>query len=268
MLGTAVLFGIVAILSWPNRLADRRYGFYGVGDQVAVTEPNKHNAIHGFLRWRPWPVLRQSKTRVTIGGPALPHLAPRSRLVDHCTSLRRAWAPSPTRSASSRPAARRSWDTPLHRPAGPDGRRAELWIDASYPSIELYTGSALRPARRRTDLSPQRLPKGGGMIRLGPGQAVTTCPGCWPALRRARGSTTPWASWPGAPCSSSASGRSAPRWPGRPRRSACTSSPSTGPAGPTEPPWTRSARRGSWATCYRSPRPSCSPFPSPKRPGA
>ena len=42
------------LIPWPNRLADGRYRFDGVDYQVAITEPAKSNAIHGFLRWRPW----------------------------------------------------------------------------------------------------------------------------------------------------------------------------------------------------------------------
>ena len=42
------------LIPWPNRLADGRYSFDGDDLQVALTEPTKQNAIHGFLRWRPW----------------------------------------------------------------------------------------------------------------------------------------------------------------------------------------------------------------------
>ena len=42
------------LIPWPNRLADGRYSFDGVDYQVALTEPTKRNAIHGFLRWRSW----------------------------------------------------------------------------------------------------------------------------------------------------------------------------------------------------------------------
>jgi transketolase len=55
--------------------------------------------------------------------------------------------------------------------------------------------------------------------------------------------------------------RSGGRWPDWRRRSACTSSRSTGPGGPTWPGWTRSARRGSSPTCCPSRTPSSSPCP-------
>jgi aldose 1-epimerase len=55
------------LIPWPNRLADGRYSFDGSDYQVALTEPEKHNAIHGLLRWRNWHVLERSSERVELG---------------------------------------------------------------------------------------------------------------------------------------------------------------------------------------------------------
>lgn len=55
------------LVPWPNRLADGKYSFDGADYQVALTEPSKSNAIHGFLRWRNWNLLEQSQTRVVVG---------------------------------------------------------------------------------------------------------------------------------------------------------------------------------------------------------
>jgi len=55
------------LVPWPNRLADGRYRFDGVDYQVAITEPDKGTAIHGFLRWRSWDAVRQEPNRVTMG---------------------------------------------------------------------------------------------------------------------------------------------------------------------------------------------------------
>jgi aldose 1-epimerase len=55
------------LIPWPNRLADGRYTFGGTEYQVALTEPEKHNAIHGFLRWRPWRAIEQHQHRVVMG---------------------------------------------------------------------------------------------------------------------------------------------------------------------------------------------------------
>lgn len=37
------------LVPWPNRLGDGRYRFADVTQQVALTEPEKNNAIHGLL---------------------------------------------------------------------------------------------------------------------------------------------------------------------------------------------------------------------------
>jgi aldose 1-epimerase len=55
------------LIPWPNRLADGRYRFEEVDYQVALTEPTKHNAIHGFLRWRPWRAVERTHGRVVMG---------------------------------------------------------------------------------------------------------------------------------------------------------------------------------------------------------
>jgi len=55
------------LVPWPNRLADGKYSFDGVDYQVAITEPSKSNAIHGFLRWQNWSVVERSESRVVVG---------------------------------------------------------------------------------------------------------------------------------------------------------------------------------------------------------
>jgi aldose 1-epimerase len=56
----------IQLIPWPNRLADGRYRFDGTDYQVALTEPSKHNAIHGFLRWRSWHPAEQTDDRVVM----------------------------------------------------------------------------------------------------------------------------------------------------------------------------------------------------------
>jgi aldose 1-epimerase len=54
------------LIPWPNRLADGRYRFDGEEHQLALTEPERHNAIHGFLRWRPWQACEREQDRVIM----------------------------------------------------------------------------------------------------------------------------------------------------------------------------------------------------------
>ena len=42
------------LVPWPNRLGNGRYRFGGSEHQVALSEPEHGNAIHGLLRWSPW----------------------------------------------------------------------------------------------------------------------------------------------------------------------------------------------------------------------
>lgn len=60
------------LVPWPNRLADGRYRFDGRDYQVALTEPAKRNAIHGFLRWQPWRLLALDREAVTVGATVFP----------------------------------------------------------------------------------------------------------------------------------------------------------------------------------------------------
>ena len=55
------------LIPWPNRLRDGKYRFDGTDYQVAITEPAKSNAIHGFLRWRSWRALERDSSEVVVG---------------------------------------------------------------------------------------------------------------------------------------------------------------------------------------------------------
>ncbi|GAA1953233.1 aldose 1-epimerase family protein [Nocardioides panacihumi] len=60
------------LIPWPNRLADGWYRFDGVDHQVALTEPDKHNAIHGFLHWRSWQPVENRGDGLTMATTLLP----------------------------------------------------------------------------------------------------------------------------------------------------------------------------------------------------
>ncbi|HEY8759982.1 MAG TPA: aldose 1-epimerase family protein [Candidatus Dormibacteraeota bacterium] len=42
------------LMPWPNRIADGAYEFGGRKLQLPLTEPDRHNAIHGLVRWASW----------------------------------------------------------------------------------------------------------------------------------------------------------------------------------------------------------------------
>ncbi|MEU8240673.1 aldose 1-epimerase family protein [Actinoplanes missouriensis] len=51
---------------WPNRIRDGHYQFEGQTYQLALTEPARHNAIHGLVNWSRWRLAEQSAGAVTL----------------------------------------------------------------------------------------------------------------------------------------------------------------------------------------------------------
>jgi aldose 1-epimerase len=51
---------------WPNRIRDGHYSFEGTGYQLPLTEPARHNAIHGLTNWSRWKAVDQSADAVTL----------------------------------------------------------------------------------------------------------------------------------------------------------------------------------------------------------
>ena len=241
------------LIPWPNRLAGGRYHFEGVDYQVPLTEPAKRNAIHGFLRWRPWRPARHDPDGVTMaatlfpcaGYPFMldltvdyqlsaeglavtttatnagdrpcpygcgqhPYLSPGNGTLDDCdVELRAATRiltderqlPTGTEPVEGTPydfRARRRVGrlevdhayTDLDRDDegrawvrlwGADDQCAELWVDETYPYLEIFTGDTLAPHRRRRGLGsepmscpPNALQTGQDVIRLDPGASATT----------------------------------------------------------------------------------------------
>jgi aldose 1-epimerase len=51
---------------WPNRIRDGQYTFEGAAYQLSLTEPARHNAIHGLANWSRWQLAEQSPGSVTL----------------------------------------------------------------------------------------------------------------------------------------------------------------------------------------------------------
>ena len=71
------------LVPWPNRLRDGAYGFREQRFQLALSEPEKANAIHGLARWMPWSVVRRAPGEAALGLdlPATPGYPFQLRLV-------------------------------------------------------------------------------------------------------------------------------------------------------------------------------------------
>ena len=51
---------------WPNRIRDGHYTFEGTAYQLPLTEPARHNAIHGLVNWARWRLADQADDVVTL----------------------------------------------------------------------------------------------------------------------------------------------------------------------------------------------------------
>ncbi len=54
------------LLPWPNRLEDGRYTWAGEDQQLPLTEPERHNAIHGLTRWANWELVERTPSTVHL----------------------------------------------------------------------------------------------------------------------------------------------------------------------------------------------------------
>jgi aldose 1-epimerase len=51
---------------WPNRIRDGRYTFEEQSYQLSLTEPARHNAIHGLTNWSAWRLVEQAADAITV----------------------------------------------------------------------------------------------------------------------------------------------------------------------------------------------------------
>jgi aldose 1-epimerase len=54
------------LIPWPNRIEDGTYEFDGERHELAITEPERRNAIHGLVRGETWAVAEQEGSRVLM----------------------------------------------------------------------------------------------------------------------------------------------------------------------------------------------------------
>ena len=54
------------LVPWPNRVRDGGYSFGGREHQLPLTEPARHNASHGLVRWVSWTLDQHGTDSVTL----------------------------------------------------------------------------------------------------------------------------------------------------------------------------------------------------------
>ncbi|KAA5836855.1 aldose 1-epimerase family protein [Saccharopolyspora hirsuta] len=54
------------LVPWPNRVADGQWVLDGEPQQLPLTEPARHNAIHGLLRHTAWTVVEHAESTVVL----------------------------------------------------------------------------------------------------------------------------------------------------------------------------------------------------------
>jgi aldose 1-epimerase len=57
---------------WPNRIRDGQYTFDGHAQQLSLSEPDRHNAIHGLVHWARWRLVEAREDAVVIEHDLVP----------------------------------------------------------------------------------------------------------------------------------------------------------------------------------------------------
>jgi aldose 1-epimerase len=57
---------------WPNRIRDGKYTFEGTTYELPLTEPGRHNAIHGLVHWSRWQAVSVEPDAVTLEHELVP----------------------------------------------------------------------------------------------------------------------------------------------------------------------------------------------------
>ena len=62
----------IVLMPWPNRVADGAWALHGEKMQLDITEPARHTALHGLLRFSPYRVLERTDSSITLGATVFP----------------------------------------------------------------------------------------------------------------------------------------------------------------------------------------------------
>ena len=139
---------------WPNRIRDGRYSFGGRPYQLPLTEPARHNAIHGLVNWSRWSLVDTSPDSVTIAYSPPPTPGYPWRL-----SLRTTWTVGPDGLVATHEASN-DGDAPA-----PFGLGAHPYI--SLPGVRVEDLVLHVPAQSRLLMDARMLPIGAARVAGG-----------------------------------------------------------------------------------------------------
>src|SRR5215204_1309195 len=64
----------IVLAPWPNRIRDGRWSHNGSVHQLAITEPDRSNAIHGLLRYTEYKPIARERDSITLAATVYPQL--------------------------------------------------------------------------------------------------------------------------------------------------------------------------------------------------
>jgi aldose 1-epimerase len=64
----------IVLAPWPNRIRDGRWSHDGTVHQLAITEPDRSNAIHGLLRYTEYKPIARERDSITLAATVYPQL--------------------------------------------------------------------------------------------------------------------------------------------------------------------------------------------------
>ena len=62
----------IILMPWPNRVADGVWTLNGATQQLDITEPARHTALHGLLRYVGYDLIEHTESSVTLGATVFP----------------------------------------------------------------------------------------------------------------------------------------------------------------------------------------------------
>jgi aldose 1-epimerase len=139
---------------WPNRIRDGRYSFAGGVHQLPLTEPTRHNAIHGLANWVRWRRVEGSASSVTVEYYVVPQPGYRWPL-----TLRTTWSVGPDGLTAAHSA------TNTGSEPCPFGLAAHPYVRV--PGVKVDDLSLLLPARSRLLVDGRMLPIGAAKVTEG-----------------------------------------------------------------------------------------------------